>query len=611
MSSTRSRGRSARRAAFATLTAACVLAVAACGSSSKSTDSTGELTDPGDCTPVDVAVSSEKVALLTELAQTFNDSDDADLGDDCAFVRIQRKSSGAAAQLLTEGWPDEAANGPQPVVWSPASSAWGAIVNQRLSERGEDAIAPASQPFMRTPLVIAMPEPMAEALGYPETPVGYADILRLARDPDGWGAFGHPEWGQFRLGKTNPNFSTSALSATIAQYYAATGKTTGLSEEDLRDPDVQAFAKGVEASVVHYGDITMTFLNNWFRTDRRGTSLTYVSAVAVEEKSVIDYNDGNPDGILDAGETPRKPRIPLVAIYPEEGTLYSDNPYITLDAPWVDATEREGAARFESFIQQPANQEKVSDFGFRPGNPDVEVGGKISPAYGVDPSQPQTLLEVPEPRVLTALLDEWEQSRKRARVLLVLDVSGSMGDTGDPATDATKLDLAISAVQDAIDQFQPDDEIGLRIFSTDIGPADHPEWVDLVPVGPLSTNRETIVRSVGNLTPREGTPLYTTARDAYESVLDDFDASRINAVVLLTDGRNEDVNTDLEGLLTYLRDRTEGETAKPVRLFPISYGADADLATLRQIAEATNSQIYDASDPTTINTVFTNVVSNF
>ena len=49
------------------------------------------------------------------------------------------------------------------------------------------------------------------------------------------------------------------------------------------------------------------------------------SAVAVEEKSVIDYNAGNPDGVLEPGEQPRKPKVPLVAIYPKEGTLYSDS----------------------------------------------------------------------------------------------------------------------------------------------------------------------------------------------------------------------------------------------------------------------------------------------
>ncbi len=65
-------------------------------------------------------------------------------------------------------------------------------------------------PFMNTPLVIAMPKPMAEALGWPDKALGWSDILALATDPAGWAAYGHPEWGPFRLGKTNPNFSTAA-----------------------------------------------------------------------------------------------------------------------------------------------------------------------------------------------------------------------------------------------------------------------------------------------------------------------------------------------------------------------------------------------------------------
>jgi Ca-activated chloride channel homolog len=48
-----------------------------------------------------------------------------------------------------------------------------------------------------------------------------------------------------------------------------------------------------------------------------------------------------------------------------------------------------------------------------------------------------------------------------------------------------------------------------------------------------------------------------------------------------------------------------------VRVFPIAYGADADLPTLRQIADATSAAVYDSSDPTSIDKVFTAVVSNF
>ncbi|HEX2023928.1 MAG TPA: extracellular solute-binding protein [Acidimicrobiales bacterium] len=576
---------------------------------------------PEGCTAVDMAVSPEKVELLTELARQFNGSEEAEQGDVCAFVRVHRKSSGTAMQLLSEGWPEGPANGPRPVVWSPASSAWGAVLNQRLADAGQPPMAAvatgaaadpnAAKPFMLTPLVIAMPRPMAEALGWPSTPIGYGDILKLAQDPAGWGGKGHPEWGPFRLGKTNPNFSTSALSATIAQYYAATGKTRDLSAEDLARPEVDAFARGVESSVVHYGDITLTFLNNWYRNDARGTALTYTSAVAVEEKSVIDYNRGDPDGIRDPGEQPRPPRIPLVAIYPKEGTLFSDNPFIVLDAPWVAGDAKEAARLFERFVQKPENQRRVVSFGFRPGNPQVAAGDPIVPANGVDPSQPQNVLGVPDPPVLDRIIELWGEQRKSARVLLVIDVSGSMGDPGDNRG-ATKLDLAKQAAIDALGQFKADDQVGLRIFSTEISRTPPTDYVDVVPIGPISAQREQLATRIRSLTPTNGTPLYTVTGDSFTAMQDAYDEARINAVVLLSDGRNEDRrNNNLDQLLSTLRAGSEGQGTRPVRVFPIAYGKDADLAVLRRIAEATNAAAYDAGDPTTINQVLTAVISNF
>jgi Ca-activated chloride channel family protein len=569
--------------------------------------------DPGDCTVVDLAVSSEKVALMTELARVFNASSEAQTDNGCIFARPQGKASGAATTLLGTDW-DEAAEGPRPVIWSPASSAWGAVLNQRLADEGKPAMAPEGRPFMQTPLVIAMPKPMADALGYPETPVGWEDVLRLARSEDGWAAYGHPEWGPFRLGKTNPNFSTSGLSALIAQAYAATGKTSNLSREDLDNPTTEAFATGVESAVVHYGDITGTFLNNWYRTDREGTSLTYASAVAVEEKSVIDYNTGNPDGVLDAGERPRKPRIPLVAVYPKEGTLYSDNPLFVLDAPWVSGAERKAAARFEAFVQRPANQRKVLEFGFRPGNPDVAVASPVVASNGVDPNQPKTLLDIPTPPVMIHLLEKWAEQRKSARVLIVLDVSGSMSEVADPSTGETRLDLAKSAAIEALDQFKDEDEVGLRTFTTS---EDGTKVVirDVLPIQPIGPNKEGLRREIGNQIPLFGTPLYQVTRTSFQEVLDGYDPTRINAVVLLTDGQQDDGDQSDDdaqerAMLEVLRS-TQGETGKPVRIFPIAFAQDADKGVLKTIAEATNSASYNATDPKTITKVFTAVVSNF
>ena len=609
-----------RRSAAVTLALAGAVALSACTAKNSSDTSTGGTTPKGRV-PITVTVSSEKIALLNELARTFNDDKATSTFTDTsgakqrAFVTITKKASGAAAQALAAGW-DESTDGPFPTVWSPAARSWGAILNQRLGAGGATAMAPDDAPsFMLTPLVIAMPKPMASALGWPKTPIGYGDLLALAKDPTGWASKGHPEWGTFKLGKTNPNFSTSGLSATIAQYYAATGKRSGLTLEDLNRPEVQDYAKAVESSVVHYGDITMTFLNNWFRADRRGTALTYASAVAVEEKSLIDYNMGNPDGILDPGEVARKPRVPLVAIYPKEGTLFSDNPLFTLNAPWVTAEQKAGAAAFAAFVRTPTNQKRVLEFGFRPGNAAVAVAAPIVAANGVDPNEPKAALDVPAPKVLVTLLDKWAEQRKGARVLFVIDVSGSMGEAADDASSDTKLDLAKRATVAALDEFKADDEIGLTIFSTDVGGLGI-DSVEVIPIGAASANREPMAEAVRNLTPVQGTPLYSTATEALQKLKENLDPKRINAVVLLTDGRNEDLNPNddadqLEALLAAGRAGSEGRLQSPVRLFPIAYGKDADLATLKRIAEATDAAAYDASDPASIEKVLVAVVSNF
>jgi Ca-activated chloride channel family protein len=595
-----------KRAAVVVVCAA--LALAACSKGGGGGTAGGDI--PAGCAAVEVASSPEKVELLTQLAASFNGTKAAKDGG-CVAVRVQRKSSGAATTALAEGWQDERAEGPKPVIWSPAAGSWGAVLNQRLADKAQPAMAPAgARSFMLTPLVIAMPRPMAQALGWPDTPIGYADLLKLAQDPNGWAAKGHPEWGPFKLGKTNPNFSTSALSATTAQYYAATGKTKDLTLEDLNRPEVTKFNQGVESSVVHYGDITLTFLNNWFRNDARGTSLTYVSAVAVEEKSVIDYNRGNPDGITDPGEQPRPPKVPLVAVYPKEGTLFSDNPFYVLDAPWVSAAQRSGAQRFERFVQEPANQRKILGFGFRPGNPAVAVADPIVRTNGVDPAQPQTTLGVPPPPVLVRIIERWGETRKGARVLMVIDVSGSMGE--DAGNGDTKLELAKRAAVDALGQFKPDDQVGLRIFSTNMQAKEPRDYIDLVPIAAVGAQREKLASAIQSLTPREGTPLFTVARDSYELLKQSFDPARINAVLLLTDGKNEDRrNQNLTATLTGLRAGSEGLSTTPVRLFTIAYGQGADKDTLKRMAEATNAAAYDASDPQTIAKVFTAVVSNF
>ena len=65
-----------------------------------------------DCITVDMQVSPEKIDLLTDLAKRFNDSNRASLDGQCINVHVVSKSSGEAASLLADDWPNPKANGP-------------------------------------------------------------------------------------------------------------------------------------------------------------------------------------------------------------------------------------------------------------------------------------------------------------------------------------------------------------------------------------------------------------------------------------------------------------------------------------------------------------------
>ena len=507
-------------------------------------------------------------------------------------------------EALGRGW-DEQVDGPRPDVWSPAASSWTALLRQRTSSRDVPDLVPDGElpSIAQTPLVIAMPQPMAETLGWPDAELGWSDVLALSQDPQGWGSYDKP-WGAFKLGKTHPGFSTSGLHATVGAYFAATGLSSDLSEADLAKPEVQSYVRGVENAVVHYGDTTLTFLSNLQKADAAGQGLSYVSAVTVEEKSVWDYNQGNPTGDPQTlGDAP-PPRTPLVAVYPSEGTLISDNPYVVLQADWVDDAKRAVAADFLSYVQTDQAQQRFAESGFR--GFDGEAGPLITPANGLLPQQPTSTLNPPSPPVLAAVQSSWEQLRKRARMLLVLDVSGSMGEFVGSAGE-TRLDLAKRAAGEAVARVAPDDEISLWIFSTDLDGST--PYRELVPFGPASEQLGPVQSQIEALIPQGGTGLYATTRAAARALSESFDPSRINAVVALTDGKNEyPPDNSIDSLVDALGSE---DADRQVRVFPIAYGDDADLEELRQIAEASRAAVYDASDPSSIDNVLTAVLSNF
>jgi Ca-activated chloride channel family protein len=259
--------------------------------------------------------------------------------------------------------------------------------------------------------------------------------------------------------------------------------------------------------------------------------------------------------------------LPLVAIYPREGTFWSDHPYAVLDAPWVSAEQREAAGAFLAFLKSRPAQERALGFGFRPAEPSVAVGAPIDAAHGADPKQPQTLLEVPGGATLQALLAVWSESKRPTDVALVFDKSGSM--RGRPMEQAQAGALAfLRALHDR-------DDVSLIFFDRNIYPA----W------GPvrLSEGRSGLEERIRTVVAEGGTSLYDATAQAFAAAGERArrDRSRIHAVVVMTDGKDEGSTLTLPEL----RGKLGGEETE-VKVFTIAYGADADPGVLSAIAEA-------------------------
>ena len=550
-----------------------------------------------DCVNVSLASSQEKSTLLTQIAAGYERTRPSIEGR-CVTINVTRQASGQVEQALARGWNDRT-DGARPDVWSPAALTWTTLLSLHLAEAGRPNLVPAGvTSLFRSPLVIGMPKPMAAALGWPGKPLGWSDILRLARDRAGWGAYGHPEWGAFQLGKTNPNLSTSGLHALIGTYFAASSRSADLTESVLSDPNVADFVQRVESSVVHYGDAISTFLLNLQAADDANAALSYVSAIAMEEKEVWDYNQGNPlgDPALYGQHLP--PRVPLVAIYPKEGTLAADHPYVILKASWVTDANRAAAEAFRQYLEAPPQQQRFQAVGFRDefGRP----GATVSTSNGLQPDGPRAYVQPPSAAIIERMQQEWKRLRKRARILILLDVSSSVAGANPRALQGS--------LSSGLAQLAGDDRVGAWEFASHL--SGQAPFREVVAEAPLTQTRGPLDREVaGSRSTSQPAELYRAILDAVGSMQARTEPRLINAVVVVTNGHSTaagDIN--FSELLRQLQLASESSA---VHVFTVAYGMKPDTVALALIARASRGATYDANQPSASGGVFTAVISNF
>ena len=512
---------------------------------------------------------SEKEKWIADATSAFNRSGAKTQSGKAIFVRAMPLGSGELIDNILSGRL-------QAHLASPASAAFIKLGNaQSQAKSGKDLIA-STDNLVLSPVVIAMWKPMAEALGWGKRPIGWSDILALARDPKGWAAHGSPQWGKFKFGHTHPEYSNSGLISLIAEAYAASGKTSGLQVADLQKPQTQQFIGGVEESVVHYGSSTGFFGRKMFATGPE-----YLSAAVLYESMVVEsYAEQNL-------------AFPVVAIYPKEGTFWSDHPVGIVERDWVTPEHREAAKIYMQYLLARPQQEKALQYGFRPAAVDVPLAAPLDDAHGIDPKEPKTTLQVPSAEVINAILQVWKVQKKHSNVVLTLDTSGSMREEG-------KMSNAKDGAKQLVQLLDDRDSFSFLPFSSDL------RWAQQD--ASVGNERAQLLTQIDSLFAGGGTALYDAVDSGYQHLASAPNPdAKIQAVVVLTDGEDTESKMKLEDLMQ--RIKYNGEN-RAIHVFTIAYGRAARKDILQQIADATQAKFY-AGTPQNIVDAFRDISTFF
>lgn len=551
------------------------------------------------CISLNVLSSYENAELVARLVEGYN-ARPRSVDGRCVDAVVSKAVSGTAATAAAGGFPGVAADD-KPTVWLPDASSWLAVA--------QDAGGAANVPTEGTSIgssaiVLAMPQSLADAIGWSEARPTWNEVFNAARDDATWSWMEHPEWGTFKLGKTSPLMASSGQAAMLAEFGSEAGSLAELTTSQIHSTKIVNAVRQDELATTHYMATPERFLAQARASEKEGSIADFLSAVIIDEKTVWDYNRGitSPDGVSRAESTP--PGEQLVPIYPSDGYYVADNPLTVLEGPWVDASEKEAARDLLTFAGTKQGQQLVRAAGYH------DLNGALDPIVsqvGGLPERPSGALAFPGREVLAAIESAFPDVRKRAQVLFLVDVSGSMEEK--IPTGETKLAAAKQAIEQALGHFSKGDNIGLAAFSAvDDGPVT-PGLVS--PVADARTGRSSFLDALGALRPVEFTPLYTAVDTFAKQSAAAWDPERINAIVLLSDGKNETLGpspTSKKQLIAGL-ERLHDDT--PVLVFTLAYGANADATTLREISTVTGAQFYDATDPTKISAVLGDLVTSF
>lgn len=397
-----------------------------------------------------------------------------------------------------------------------------------------------------SPVIPAIKESLAKKWGWLDNPaVTWTQIAEKVKT------------GELLYAMADPTASNSGFSTVMSVQAAFANKGDAITAQDVDAEKLKNFFSGHALTAGSSGFLSESFLQE---QNRLGGIFNY-------ESELLKLN--------------RNPLLKekLVLIYPKEGTVTADYPFILLDknkaADYQKVVDYLKSAEFQTWMMNNTDR--------RPVNSEVALGAQFPKDYLMDLPFPNNINTVNE--ILFAYLND---RRKPSHSFFVLDLSGSMEGN---RIDGLKLAMANLTGDDAsltgqFARFRHREKITIITFSQIVMESKTFE------IDKEGVVLKEIKSYVNGLTLGGGTAIYTALQTAYNQAEQarKEDPNRFYSIVLMTDGLNRDgiQYADFQAFYSNQLDYIAG-----IRTFPILFG-DANPDEMQNLATLTGGKMFDS-----------------
>lgn len=336
-----------------------------------------------------VAAEPSLAQAMSLVAQAWNASRPL-VSDHCVRAEVRPVAAPDVLDGLADEW-DTSEHGPRPSAWLTDSSLWVQRLDPSLLGAGPESVA-------TSPVVLAMPEPAADAL-FAAGPPDWAALPELAGDPESWSEFGQPDWGRFEVALPNPADNPASALALQAVLAGVVGPGVGpVTTEMLREPPVRdALDELADSEQPETGAALETL------AEAGEVTQAPFDGVPMLEYDLYQRNtatDGRP-----------APDTPLAGVPLAGPTPVADFPFVVLAGDGADRVQVEAAQNLRNFLRSEPARAELARTGLRvPGNQ-----RRPSPAPGVPWADVPVPLTPASPETLEEILAAWKDAVERAQ----------------------------------------------------------------------------------------------------------------------------------------------------------------------------------------------------